>query len=31
MSQAFVQEFEARTGTATAEAPDWLEPIPLDT
>jgi Fe-S cluster assembly protein SufD len=27
MSEAFVQEFEARAGTATAEAPDWLEPI----
>ena len=27
MSHAFVQEFEVRAGTATAEAPDWLEPI----
>ena len=27
MTEAFVQEFEARAGTATAEAPDWLEPI----
>jgi Fe-S cluster assembly protein SufD len=27
MTEAFVQEFEARTGTATAEGPEWLEPI----
>jgi Fe-S cluster assembly protein SufD len=27
MTEAFVQEFEARTGPATAEAPEWLEPI----
>jgi Fe-S cluster assembly protein SufD len=27
MTEAFVQEFEARTGTATADGPEWLEPI----
>jgi Fe-S cluster assembly protein SufD len=27
MSDPFVQEFEARAGTATADAPDWLEPV----
>jgi Fe-S cluster assembly protein SufD len=27
MTEAFVQEFEARAGTATAEGPEWLEPI----
>ncbi|MGN6392752.1 MAG: Fe-S cluster assembly protein SufD [Gemmatimonadales bacterium] len=27
MSEAFVQEFEARAGAATAEGPEWLEPI----
>jgi Fe-S cluster assembly protein SufD len=27
MTEAFVQEFEARSGTATADGPDWLEPI----
>ena len=27
MTEAFVQEFEARAGTATAEVPEWLEPI----
>ena len=27
MSQTFLQEFETRSPTATAEAPDWLEPI----
>jgi Fe-S cluster assembly protein SufD len=27
MTEAFVQEFEARTGTATAEGPEWLEPV----
>jgi Fe-S cluster assembly protein SufD len=27
MTEAFVQEFEARTGTATVEGPEWLEPI----
>jgi Fe-S cluster assembly protein SufD len=27
VTEAFVQEFEARAGAATAEDPDWLEPI----
>ncbi|HEX3234853.1 MAG TPA: Fe-S cluster assembly protein SufD [Gemmatimonadales bacterium] len=27
MSESFVQEFEALSGTATAESPDWLEPV----
>jgi Fe-S cluster assembly protein SufD len=27
MTEPFVQEFEARTGTATADGPEWLEPI----
>jgi Fe-S cluster assembly protein SufD len=27
MTEALVQEFEARAGTATAEGPEWLEPI----
>jgi Fe-S cluster assembly protein SufD len=27
MTEAFVQEFEARAGTATAEGPEWLEPV----
>ena len=27
MTQPFVREFEAREGTATAEGPEWLEPI----
>ncbi|MGH9892942.1 MAG: Fe-S cluster assembly protein SufD, partial [bacterium] len=27
MTQAYLQEFGARRGTATAKAPDWLEPI----
>jgi Fe-S cluster assembly protein SufD len=27
MREAFVQEFEARPGTATADGPEWLEPI----
>ena len=27
MTEAFVQEFEARSGSATAEAPGWLEPV----
>lgn len=27
MSQAYVQEFGVRNGTATAEGPDWLEPV----
>ncbi len=27
MTEPFVQEFEARSGTATAEGPEWLEPI----
>jgi Fe-S cluster assembly protein SufD len=27
MTEAFVQEFEARTGPATTEAPEWLESI----
>ena len=27
MTEAFLQEFEARAGTATAEAPEWLEPV----
>ncbi|MEP6687640.1 MAG: Fe-S cluster assembly protein SufD [Gemmatimonadales bacterium] len=27
MTEAFVQEFEARAGTATAEGPEWLESI----
>ena len=27
MTEAFVQEFEARAGTATADGPEWLEPI----
>jgi Fe-S cluster assembly protein SufD len=27
VSEAFVQEFEARAGAATAEGPDWLESI----
>ncbi|MBA3496381.1 MAG: Fe-S cluster assembly protein SufD [Gemmatimonadales bacterium] len=27
MTEAFVQDFEARAGTATAEGPEWLEPI----
>jgi len=27
MTETFVQEFEARDGTATAEGPDWLEPV----
>ena len=27
MTEAFLQEFEARTGTATAEGPEWLEPV----
>jgi Fe-S cluster assembly protein SufD len=30
MTEAFVQEFEARAGTATAEGPEWLEPIRRD-
>ena len=27
MTEAFLQDFEARTGTATAESPGWLESI----
>jgi Fe-S cluster assembly protein SufD len=27
MTEAFVQEFEARADTATAEGPEWLEPV----
>ena len=27
MTEGLVQDFEARAGTATAEGPDWLEPI----
>jgi Fe-S cluster assembly protein SufD len=27
MTEPFVQEFEARAGTATADGPEWLEPI----
>ena len=27
MTEAFVQEFEARAGTATAEGPEWIEPV----
>jgi Fe-S cluster assembly protein SufD len=27
MTEAIVQEFEARSGAATTEAPEWLEPI----
>ena len=27
MSQAYLQEFGARNGTAIAEGPDWLEPV----
>lgn len=27
MTEAFLQEFEARAGTATAEGPEWLEPV----
>jgi len=27
MTETFVQEFEARDGTATAEGPEWLEPV----
>jgi Fe-S cluster assembly protein SufD len=27
VSETFVQELEARAGTATAEAPEWLEPV----
>jgi Fe-S cluster assembly protein SufD len=27
VSEAFLQDFEARSGTATAEAPEWLESI----
>ena len=27
MTEAFVQEFEARAGTATADGPEWLEPL----
>jgi len=27
MTETFVQEFEARDGTATAEGTDWLEPV----
>ncbi len=27
MTEAFVQEFEARAGTATADGPEWLEPV----
>ena len=27
MTEPFVQEFEARTGTATADGPEWLDPI----
>jgi Fe-S cluster assembly protein SufD len=27
VSQIFLQEFETRSATATADAPDWLEPI----
>ena len=27
MTEAFVQEFEARAGMATAEGPEWLEPV----
>jgi Fe-S cluster assembly protein SufD len=27
MTEAFVQEFEARAGTATAEGHEWLEPV----
>jgi Fe-S cluster assembly protein SufD len=27
MTEAFVQEFEARAGTATVDGPEWLEPI----
>jgi Fe-S cluster assembly protein SufD len=27
MTQAFVQEFEARAAPATAEGPEWLEPV----
>jgi Fe-S cluster assembly protein SufD len=27
MTETFVQEFEARAGTATADGPEWLEPV----
>jgi Fe-S cluster assembly protein SufD len=27
MTEAFLQEFEARSGTATADGPEWLEPV----
>ncbi len=27
MNEAYVQEFGARSGTATAEGPEWLEPL----
>lgn len=27
MTEAYLQEFGARSGTATAEGPDWLEPV----
>ena len=27
MTDTFVQEFEARAGTATADGPEWLEPV----
>ena len=27
MTEAFLQDFEAQSGTATAEAPEWLESI----
>ncbi len=27
MTEAYVQEFGARSGTATAEGPEWLEPV----
>jgi Fe-S cluster assembly protein SufD len=27
MTEAFLQEFEARDGTATVEGPEWLEPV----
>ena len=30
MSEAYVQEFGARSGTATAEEPEWLEPLRRD-
>ncbi len=27
MTEAFAQDFEARSGTATADGPEWLEPV----